>query len=272
MNPLAQTVETPRTPAASRRWTRLRRGVTLPLLLVALWWAAYTFGWTDSRLFVPPTEVVRTGLGMVLDGELPNALLASLARDLSGLAIGSLAGFGFALLLQSSRWIDAAIAPTFHSIRQVALFAWIPLLGTWFGLGDTGKVVFVSLAAFFPVWLNAAQGLKSVPQHYKELVEVFRFTRWQRFRRIVLPAIVPSLFNGFYLALVTSWIATLGAEFLMTSGAGMGSLLSDGRENYRIDQVLVGVAVVGLTGFAFHSFAASVDSLLARRRGAGART
>jgi sulfonate transport system permease protein len=272
MNISTQASETPQTASGAQRWTKLWRGVTPPLVLLAAWWAAYTFGWTHSRMFVPPTEVVRTGIVMVRDGDLPKALIASLARDLSGLAVGSLAGFGFALLLQSSRWIDAAIAPTFHSIRQVALFAWIPLLGTWFGLGDTGKVVFISLAAFFPVWLNAAQGLKSVPQHYNELAEVFRFTRWQRFRRIVLPAIVPSLFNGFYLALVTSWIATLGAEFLMTSGAGMGGLLSDGRENYRIDRVLVGVVVVGLTGFAFHSIAASVDGLLARRRGASART
>ncbi|ABE36161.1 binding--dependent transport system inner membrane component family protein [Paraburkholderia xenovorans LB400] len=271
MNELANVARTVSAGTGARRWTRFRRGVILPLVLGITWWAVYAFGWAHSRMFVPPAQVIRTGLAMSFDGELPGAWLASLGRDLLGLAIGSLCGFGFALFLKSARWIDAAIAPTFHAIRQVALFAWIPLLGTWFGLGEVGKVVFISLAAFFPVWLNAAQGLEAVPRHYDELADVFRFTRWQRFRRIVLPAIVPSLFNGFYLALVTSWIATLGAELLMTSGVGIGTVLNDGRENFRMDQVLLGVAVVGLTGFAFHSFAAGIDSRLARRRGAGAR-
>ena len=85
--------------------------------------------------------------------------------------------------------------------------------------------------------------------------------------RVVLPSALPSIFNGVHLALIYAWLATLGAEYLLTSGIGIGNLLTDGREHLWMDQVLLGIVVVGFVGFALNFIANHVEGRLLRWRG-----
>ncbi|WP_157359874.1 ABC transporter permease [Caldimonas brevitalea] len=251
-----------------RRARATLRGLALPTLVLLVWWAAYRFQWTDSKLLVPIGQVWDTAQRLSANGELWVSLGASLQRQSLGFAIGSLAGLVFGTVLGLSRWFDQFVGPSFHAFKQVSLLAWIPLISVWFGLGDPAKVAFLSLAAFFPVVLNTFEGIRSVPRELTEVARVFAFTRWQLIRRVVLPSALPSIFTGVYLALLYSWLATLGAEYLLTSGKGIGNLLVDGREHFWMDQVLLCVAVVGAVGFLLNLGAAAVEARLVRGRGA----
>jgi len=208
---------------------RLARGAVLPAVLLAWWWAVFRFQWTDTVMFVPITKVWETALRMSSSGQLWTSLGASLARDLAGFALGSLAGLAVGSALGLSRLLENLVGPSLHTVKQISLFAWIPLISVWFGLGDTAKVVFLSLAAFFPVLLNT--------------------------------------FEGIHLALIYAWLATLGAEYLLTSGIGIGNLLTDGREHLWMDQVLLGVFVVGCVGFSLNLIAGAIERRLLRWRG-----
>ncbi|MHA7685579.1 ABC transporter permease [Cupriavidus sp. PET2-C1] len=249
------------------QWRQFRRGIALPALVFALWWAAYAFHWTDSKLFVPLGEVWDTAVRLVGNGYLQASLAASVNRMLLGFAIGTTAGLAFGTALALSRLFENLVGPTLHTVKQVSLLAWIPLISVWFGLGDPAKVVFLSLAAFFPMFLNTFEGIRSVPREFPEVARVLTFSRWQLWRRVVLPAALPSIFTGIYLALIYSWLATLGAEYLLSAGAGIGNLLTDGREHFWMDQVLLGVVVVGAVGFALNGIAARLEARLLRWRG-----
>lgn len=243
------------------------RGWVLPLALLLWWWAVYRFGWTQSELFVPLDKVWQTAVRMATSGELWLALQASLTRMLIGFVAGSLAGLLLGLALGLSRKTDQILGPTFHTLKQVSLFAWIPLISLWFGLGELAKIVFLALAAFFPVVLNTFEGIRSVPRDLVEVSRVFRFSRWQLFRRVLWPAAMPSIFTGIYLALIYAWLATLGAEYLLVSGLGIGNLLVDGREHFWMDQVLLGVVIVGLVGFGLNWAASQFERHWLRWRG-----
>jgi sulfonate transport system permease protein len=246
---------------------RLLRGAVLPALLLAGWWAAFRFHWTDSVMLVPIGKVWDTALRLSANGQLWTSLGASLARDLAGFALGSLAGLAAGTALGLSRLLEKLVGPSLHTVKQISLFAWIPLISVWFGLGDTAKVVFLSLAAFFPVLLNTFEGIRSVPRELVEVARVFAFSPTQLLRRVVLPAALPSIFSGIHLALIYAWLATLGAEYLLTSGIGIGNLLTDGREHLWMDQVLLGIVVVGLVGFALNLAASAIERRLLRWRG-----
>ncbi|WP_211243347.1 ABC transporter permease [Chitiniphilus eburneus] len=243
------------------------RGWVIPVMLLTLWWAAFRFGWTTSQLFVPLSKVVDTGLRMAGSGELAHALGASLYRMVLGFVIGTAIGLAVGTALGVSRLLENLIGPTFHTLKQVSLFAWIPLISLWFGLGDLAKIAFLSLAAFFPVVLNTFEGIRSVPRAHLEVARVFAFGPWQVFARVVWPAALPSIFTGIYLALIYAWLATLGAEYLLTSGSGIGNLLVDGREHFWMDQVLLGVLVVGAVGFALNWSASQLERRLLAWRG-----
>ena len=88
-----------------------------------------------------------------------------------------------------------------------------------------------------------------MPREFIEVARVYEFSTWQLLRRVVAPAAAPSIFTGIHLSLIYTWLATLGAEYLLASGKGIGNTLIDGREHFWMDLVLFGVVVIGLVGF-----------------------
>jgi sulfonate transport system permease protein len=258
---------TSRAAIKSVRYRQYLRGIALPAILMVLWWAAFAFGWTQTKLFVPIETVFATGARLLLSAHLWEALGVSLLRELAGFVLGTVFGLFFGVLLGLSRWSRILIGPTLHTIKQISLFAWIPLIMVWFGLGETSKVVFIALSVFFPVLLNTFEGVGSVSKEIVEVSRVFVFSRWQLITRIVLPSAMPSIFTGIYLALIYSLMATLGAEYMLTSGVGIGNLITDARENFWMDQVIFGIAVIGAIGFTLSTIASYFEQRILRWRG-----
>lgn len=262
--PPPRPTRTPRQPGKhSGRW----RGLLLPVALIALWWASSSFGWIDSPLLSSPAEVVDTAIGLLASGQLINSLGASLLREITGFTIGTTAGLVLGILLGLSPRFNRLVGPSFNTFKQISLFAWIPLISVWFGLGDTAKVVFLSLAALVPVVVNTCDGIRQTPVTLLEVARVHGFTRWQTITQVVLPSAAPAIFTGVYLALIYSWLATIGAEYLLVAGQGIGNILIEGSEHFRMDMVLIGMFVIGLVGWALNACARTLERRIARWSG-----
>ena len=259
--------ESPRTSSFRKRLAAFNwRGLVLPLAAFALWWLVSALHVVKSGLLVSPVDVAHTAWQQVQSGALLRALSASLAREASGFVIGTVSGLLLGAALGFSRIATRLIGPTFDTFKQISLFAWIPLISVWFGLGDMAKVVFLSLAALLPVAAHTCDGIHAVPPRYVEVARAFRYSRLQMARFVILPAALPSIFTGIYLALIYSWLATLGAEYLLVAGSGIGNTLIDGSEQFRMDLVLFGIIVVGITGWALNAFARGIERRLFARR------
>lgn len=240
----------------------LLRGLVLPLVLLAAWEFASHSGFV-SRQLLPPLETVAAAASRELaGGELVLSLAASLRRDLLGFALGAGTGTAVGVLLGLSRVADRIVTPWFNGLKQIALLAWIPLISLWFGFDEIAKIVFIALAAAIPVILNLVEGIGATSDKLIEVGEVFRFTPRQFVALVYLPAALPSLFTGIHLALIYSWLATIGAEYFMAAGPGIGGLIIAGRERFEMDLVMLGILVVGLVGFAVDRLAALVERRL----------
>ena len=62
--------------------------------------------------------------------------------------------------------------------------------------------------------------------------------------------------------MIYAWLATLGAEYLMTSGNGLGSLLLEGQEQFRLDRVLPVVVVIAAIGLVLASVVGWLEARL----------
>ena len=233
----------------SGRW----RGFVLPIALLALW----TVATVNARgtLSVSPREVVQAAYESFANGELPGAAAATIVRAVLGWGIGALIGFAAGLLLGLSDLGQRIAAPTLHGARQIALFAWIPLLSAWFGNGEAMKLALISLSAFFPVLLHVEAGCRNVPRPFREVARLYAFDRFGEIILVILPAAAPTIIAGLELAFITAWIGTIGAEYLIGTGYmnaspdGIGAFLAGARENARMDLVVVAIIALGTIGF-----------------------
>lgn len=254
------TVEpTPSTEAAPGRPDL--RGLVLPLLLLALWWLATTEAWVNTKLIVPPANVLRTAVQTVSDPLFWQGVLFSLGRDGAGFALGALGGVALGCLLGISRWAERLVGPSFHTVRQISLFAWLPLLSTWLGYGELSKVVFIALSTLYPVVLGTFEGVRGVSQAHAEVARVYRFTRIQLLFRLVLPAAAPQIATGLTLGLVYAWVATIGSEFLLANwGNGLGNTIIKGRAAFNVELIIVGMLAIGAIGAALNHVAARIEA------------
>ena len=236
------------------------RGFVLPLAVLALWYAVTALELVNTKLIVPPVAVIAAAWDVLAGGQLLAGLRASLVRDLSGFVAGSVAGIGFGLVLGVSRRAERLVGPTFHTLKQISLFAWLPLLSTWLGTGESAKILFIALSAFYPVALNTFEGVRSVTRSQLEVARVLGFNRGQLALRLVLPAASAQIATGLHLALLYAWLATIGAEYLLGSSAqGIGSVVIRGKATFHVELIVVGMLLIGVIGMALNRAATLVE-------------
>ena len=246
-------------------WQRLQPWL-LPLSLLALWQSATALDWVDPNILVSPWTVLYTTASGVFDGSLLSALGKSLGRTLSGLLLGGGLGFALGLLLGLSRRSERVLGPTLAALRQIAIFAWVPLLTAWFGLGELAKSVFIALAAFFPLFIATQRSVLNLSPQLNEAAQVLRLSLALRLRRLVLPGAAAGIFAGLRLSLIYAWLGTIGAEYFMPSNGGIGSLMIGAQQLLRMDLIMSGMLLVGLTGAALNLIGQRIETRATRWR------
>ena len=239
----------------------LGSGAVLPLLLLCIWAAAVHLGLLDVRLWSSPELVLKASWMVLRDGSLAEALRSSLERDLLGFSIGAGLGLPLGLLLARVRLADRLISPTLNAVRQIALFAWVPFLSLWLGNGEQGRIAFIALAAFFPVLLNSHYGAVRIEQRYLEVARVLGLKPHRILLKIILPLALPSIFTGLRLGLIYAWLGTIGAEYLFATTTGIGAMMMDARDLFRMDLVILGMAIIGGVGFGLNALLSRIGHL-----------
>lgn len=241
----------------------------LPISIVALWHGLTRGNLVDVNLLPTPATVLATLRAGLLDGTLLDAMLHTLGRAFAGLLIGGVFGLAFGLWLGLSRSSGQLLGPTFSTLRQVAVFAWVPLITAWFGIGEAAKIAFVSLAAFFPIFVAAHHGVMNRSPQLDEAARVLRLNTRLRLRVLILPGAASALFAGLHLGLTFSWLGAIGSEFFMRSGAGIGGLMINAQQLARMDVVISCMVLVGLAGAVLRMLGEQVEARATRWRSAG---
>lgn len=220
----------------------------IPVSLFLFWIVVTSLEWISAILLPSPITVAQALFMGVSDGSLVTALYHSLYRALLGLFIGGVIGVIIGLVLGLIKPLEAIFAPTLNTLRLIAIFAWIPLITAWFGLGDLSKIIFISIATFFPMFIATWKGTSNVPHQLVEVSDILRLNLLKRLKLLILPSVASSVFAGFRLALLYSWMASFGVDYLMGSGIGIGSYMMAAQQNFEMDRVIAATLLVAILG------------------------
>jgi NitT/TauT family transport system permease protein len=242
------------TPRISPRVRGMLLGLAFPVLFVVFW--HYMVVTTGTKLIPTPYMVgvmmVDFAFGGVYDdafsGTILTHLAASMARVYGGFGLAIAVGVPLGLLIGRVPVIRQLLDPTLSLLRPIPVTAWLPLSMIFFGLGPKSAVFLVFLGAFYPILLNTIFGVRSVEPRLFEAAAMLGCDGSRMFRQVVLPAALPSIFNGLRLGHGFAWILIVVGEMTGVP-TGLGSVIMDGRTLSRTDLVITGMLVIGVAGF-----------------------
>jgi len=246
---------------------RLRR-VLLPLAVVAAaigaWqlaaeWKLLADALSIEPFLIPAPSDIASALWndrdlLVEDG------WVTLREVVLGFALSLVAGLSFAAVLHLSETMRRAFYPLLVASQTVPIIVVAPILVVWFGFGITPKLLIIALICFFPITVNALDGLRAVDPDLIKLMRTLDASRLRIFLGAEAPSALPYAFSGAKIAVA---VAVIGAVFGEWAGseAGLGHLML--QASAQLETARLFAAVVVLSVFAVSLFA--LLSLLERR-------
>ncbi|HET6170473.1 MAG TPA: ABC transporter permease subunit [Terracidiphilus sp.] len=226
-----------------------RRGMT-PLLWAFTVPVIAAVGWGALQAFVLLSSITRPELLELLAGAGATFLRVSAALLISAawtIPVGVAIGFNPRL----ARFVQP-IAQVLASVPATAFFPilLIGLVKIGGGLG-IGSIALMLLGTQWYILFNVIAGAMSIPSDLREVASLYRFTRWQRWIRLILPGIFPYLITGMVTASGGAWNASVFAEYTHMPGRtlqtiGLGAEISSATDSGRFPILLLATILISL--------------------------
>lgn len=174
-------------------------------------------------------------------------LLSSLWRVGKGFGLAALIGIPLGFVLGRFALIGKAANPIISLLRPVSPLAWLPIGLAVFKAANPAAIFVIFICSIWPMIINTALGVASVPQDYLNVARVLKLSEWKVFTKILLPASIPYVLTGAKLALGIAWLAIVASEML-TGGVGIGFWLWDEWNNLVMEHIIIAILVIGTVG------------------------
>src|SRR5437016_3375172 len=165
-----------------------------------------------ATLMPPPVGVMVAFVDLARSGDIVVHILASLKRVVVAFAVAALTGVALGVAIGWWRRFGDLVDPLVEFVRPIPPLAWIPLAIIWFGIGDTQNMFIIFLGAFFPIVVNAIEGVRSVDRPLIWGALTLGGTWAQVLREIILPGALPLILTGLRIGLGVGWMALVAAE------------------------------------------------------------
>lgn len=242
--------ESARARGASPRRSRLlawTRGLLGVLVLGLVWEVAPRAGLVNDY-FIPPLHVVaQTWWQMVRDGELEKHVRASLLRSAVGFGAAIVIAVPLGATIAWYRPVREFLTPILEIFRNTAALAILPVFTLIFGIGETSKIAIVLYACFFPILLSTITGVATVDPQLLRSAKVLGMSPVATFRKVVLPAAVPTIFTGIRISGAAAILVLIAAEMIGAT-AGLGFLINYAQFNFLIPKMYAGIVTTSALG------------------------
>ena len=228
-------------------WTGNSLGWILPAILIAGWEILARVSFIDTSLFSSPSQIAAELCKIISNGELLAHLGATSLRVLAGFAIGISAATVLGAFTGYSELAHRLLDPLLQSLRSIPSMAWVPLFLLWLGIGESSKISLIALGAFFPVYLNLMNGVRSVDRKLVEAGLANGFRGFALAKVVILPASLPAYLVGLRQGLSLGWMFVVAAE-IMGASRGLGYLLIDGQATGRPAIMMLSVILFAICG------------------------
>jgi NitT/TauT family transport system permease protein len=226
------------------------RSTASPALWTIAILALTVVGWGALQAVLMLRTVTWPELKLLLEGAVATFLRVNAALLISALwtiPVGVSIGFNpkIARFIQPLAQILASVPAT--AFFPILLIGLVKIGG---GLG-IGSIALMLLGTQWYILFNVIAGAMSIPSDLREVSSLYRFTRWQRWTRLILPGIFPYLITGMVTASGGAWNASVFAEYSRMPGRtlqtiGLGAQIDAATDSGRFPVLLLATIFISL--------------------------
>jgi NitT/TauT family transport system permease protein len=240
--------------------------VITTIVLLGVWEFVSSSGMVDEIILPAPTSIADAMGQIVGESFFWNATWVTTQEALIGFGAGVLIAWILGTLIGLFRGFSLAVYPPVVAFQIMPRVALAPVFLTWFGFGITSKIVMAATICFFPVLVNTILGMQGVSKDARALMRSLGASKWEEYRKLLLPASLPAIFASLKVAVALALIGAIVAEFLGAS-EGMGVLLREFSFQLRIAESFAVLVALSLLGLVLYGLAALLESRLIFWRG-----
>ena len=219
------------------------KSIVVSLLLIAVWELATRFGLVPGYILPSPEAVVMSFRTSMLSGA-----LATLARTVIGFGLGVAAAYSVILIahcLGATRAADAQ----FSAARSVPALAAMPLFLLWFGLGETARILVVTLGVMAYVAGPLAEAARTLPREWRLQRERLGRSRIWEYFHVVTPGTLGPMIGALRVGLAIALTSAVATDF-MGSSSGLGRSVDTARVTFNIAAIFLLLIIAAVMGLA----------------------
>ena len=239
-----------------RRW-----GPPLVLLAAAvgLWELVVRAAHVQDYLFPAPSAVARS----LFDdrGLLASATLVTVREIVLGFALALALGLALAVALHWSAALRRALLPILVVSQTVPTVVLAPVLAILLGFGLGPKLVVVAIVCFFPVVVNAVDGLRSTDAELVRMMRTLDASRFSIFRRVEVPGALPAVFSGMRIAATYAAVGAVFGEWAGSS-AGLGFVMIQAQPELATARIFAAVLILSALALALYALVSLAERVL----------
>lgn len=240
--------------------TALRRGAVGIAAFTVLWeLATRLHAWIGVSVplvggLPRPSAVFVDFLKLLASPGYWNSWSLSFQRVLAGFAVALAAGGTVGLLMATRAGFKRVVFPVFESLRPIPPLAWVPIAIIFWPTQELSITFVTFLGALFPIVLNTVGGAEEIDRRHVLAARSMGASRSYVFRRVLLPALLPSLVTGAAVGMGITWEVVVAAELISGGGqqsgdGGLGFLVWNAYEGNNLPRVVVAMISLGVAGY-----------------------
>jgi NitT/TauT family transport system permease protein len=251
LSPIARTARPAARPARKHKAARgdgtFSYGLPLLALFFLLWEIAPRLGWLNPIFFPPLSDVCRSWIGLAESGVLAKHIGISLQRAAIGFGLATIVAFPLGFLMGRYSLFEKISDLLVQTLRNTSQFALLPVFILLLGIGEASKIAITFYSSVFFLLVNTISGVKAVDPLLLKAARSMGTSDLDLFRKVILPASIPSIVAGARLAVKSSIFAVIGAEMLAAK-SGLGYLIQQSQLMMETGDMYAGILTMTLIG------------------------
>ncbi len=244
---------------------RFWRGLISILIFLAFWELGsrsealfgFAFPWVSQ--IPPPSAVLREIIILIQQFSFWHSAFLSTLRVFEGFFAAMLIGIPLGLAMAVSRTFYGVTFPVFEVLRPIPPLAWVPAAIIFWPTQELSIAFVTFLGAFFTIVINVIGGAQAIDVRYFQAARSMGSSTWDIFRRIILPATLPSIVVGATVGVGITWAVVVAAEMISgggsagsvggAAGGGLGFFIWNSYVGGSYNQIVAGMISIGIAGY-----------------------